>query len=259
MKNYRNVFLGLLLLFNAGTASPVTAAAASGPLLLARDNKALAPIVLLDDALPAEKNAAAQLQKYLNQITGAQFEIRAESAVAEASPQILVGGGKRARKLLPTVKWDDLSGDEVIARTVSNKIVLAGDRPRGTLYAAFTFLEDELGCRWWSSNESTIPRRSTLSIRPFIRSFVPSIKVRELTYRDSYKSPEFLASLRLNGHYNGIAEEWGGNISFVPDLVHTFYKLLPPEKYYAAHPEWYSEIGGKRIATPRSQLCLTNP
>ena len=40
-------------------------------------------------------------------------------------------------------------------------------------------------------------------------------------------------------------------------FVHTFFPLLPPEKYFDEHPEWYSEIDGKR-KHEHAQLCLTN-
>ncbi|MCK7480528.1 MAG: DUF4838 domain-containing protein [Candidatus Moduliflexus flocculans] len=39
-------------------------------------------------------------------------------------------------------------------------------------------------------------------------------------------------------------------------FVHTFYTLIPPGKYFDAHPEWFSEIDGRRTAT-NAQLCLT--
>ena len=38
---------------------------------------------------------------------------------------------------------------------------------------------------------------------------------------------------------------------------HTFYAFLPPEKYFEEHREWYSERGGKRLASG-AQLCMTN-
>ena len=41
------------------------------------------------------------------------------------------------------------------------------------------------------------------------------------------------------------------------NFVHSFYKYLPPEKYFADHPDWYSEIDGQR-KHERAQLCLTN-
>ena len=39
-------------------------------------------------------------------------------------------------------------------------------------------------------------------------------------------------------------------------FVHTFNTLLPPEKYYAQHPEYYAMVKGRRVAT---QPCLSNP
>jgi len=44
--------------------------------------------------------------------------------------------------------------------------------------------------------------------------------------------------------------------------VHTFFKLVPAEKYAKEHPEYYALIDGKRIPstdTYTGQLCLTNP
>ena len=49
--------------------------------------------------------------------------------------------------------------------------------------------------------------------------------------------------------HGGVEGYWG---------VHTFYGLVPPEKYFATHPEYYSLIDGKRTHD-RAQLCLTNP
>lgn len=41
-------------------------------------------------------------------------------------------------------------------------------------------------------------------------------------------------------------------------FVHTFEKLIPVEKYFTEHPEWFSPpIHGKRIKD--GQLCLSNP
>ena len=41
---------------------------------------------------------------------------------------------------------------------------------------------------------------------------------------------------------------------------HTFYRLLPVEKYLDTHPEYFSLVKGKRQGGNDSgQLCLTNP
>ena len=49
----------------------------------------------------------------------------------------------------------------------------------------------------------------------------------------------------------------GGTYITYP-FVHTFYALVPPEKYFSTHPGYFSEINGKRVGKD-AQLCLTNP
>ncbi len=41
-------------------------------------------------------------------------------------------------------------------------------------------------------------------------------------------------------------------------LAHTFNALVPPAKYFAQHPEYYSLVRGRRTSD-RAQLCCTNP
>ncbi|MEJ0089869.1 MAG: DUF4838 domain-containing protein [Limisphaerales bacterium] len=52
-------------------------------------------------------------------------------------------------------------------------------------------------------------------------------------------------------------KELGGCITY-QGFAHTFYALVPPEKYFAAHPEWFSLINGRRTHE-NAQLCLSNP
>jgi hypothetical protein len=49
----------------------------------------------------------------------------------------------------------------------------------------------------------------------------------------------------------------GGSIRY-RGFVHTFFPLVPPDKHFAEHPEWYSLIKGRRT-NHLAQLCLTNP
>lgn len=60
-----------------------------------------------------------------------------------------------------------------------------------------------------------------------------------------------------NGDSRLIPTELGGCVTY-KGFVHTFYALVPPDKYFATHPEWYSLINGKR-SHDSAQLCLTNP
>ena len=69
---------------------------------------------------------------------------------------------------------------------------------------------------------------------------------------------DFSVRNKYNGAQHQPDEARGGNISY-RGFVHTFNALVPPERYFADHPEYYSEINGARVGPDHSQLCLTNP
>ena len=129
------------------------------------------------------KTAATGLQSFLKQVTGVELPIRREEEVPERARQIVVGPSARFRALAPGVSLEGLGHDGIVIRTVGRNLLLAGGRPRGTLYAVYTFLEDVVGCRWWTSRESTIPRRPTLTVPPQNIRYVPRLICRVAFYR----------------------------------------------------------------------------
>jgi len=84
---------------------------------------------------------------------------------------------------------------------------------------------------------------------------VPQLQYREAYYRDAFDGV-FAARLKTNGDAAPITPEYGGHYKLL-GWCHTFYQLLPPEKDFAEHPEWYSEVNGQRRGVG-AQLCLTN-
>ncbi|NLC59405.1 MAG: DUF4838 domain-containing protein [Armatimonadetes bacterium] len=240
---------GVLLAAAAGQAAPAES------LVLARDGESAYTIVVARDAIAPEKTAATELQSFLKQVTGVELPIRREEEVPERARQIVVGPSARFRALAPGVSLEGLGHDGIVIRTVGRNLLLAGGRPRGTLYAVYTFLEDVVGCRWWTSRESTIPRRPTLTVPPQNIRYVPRLICREAFYRDAFDGV-FAARSKCNGHFERVPPEYGGHYTIL-GWCHTFYELLPPNQYFAQHPEWYSEIGGQR-KFEGAQLCLTN-
>lgn len=250
-------------------AAPQQKAPAKNPppaLTLAQNGKTEYVIALAADAIPAEQTAARELSEHLLKISGATFSIKPESEVAPDAAQILVGAGARVKKLLPAQNWKELGSDGIVIKTVGKNLILAGGRPRGALYAIYSFLENTCGVRWWTPTESTIPAQSTLSVPPQTISYAPQIRTREPFYTSVQRDPIFATRLKANGHHQTQDADWGGHNSIL-GFVHTFDKLLPPEKYFAAHPEWYSDPnnGGlpctaqSKMPEPQhSQLCLTN-
>ena len=219
---------------------------------IARNGLAQAVIVIAQDAPDPEQHAAVELARFLGQITGAKFEIL-QAPVAGRS-RLLVGP-KAAKLAAPEFSADGLGSDGMIIRNVGSDLILAGGYPRGTLYAVYTFLEDQLGCRWWSSKVSTIPKNPTLRVGPLNVRYVPVLEFREAFWFDAFDG-DWAVRNKCNGHAHRLDAKRGGRHIY-EGHVHTFYRLIQPDKYFKDHPEWFSEINGKRTHK-RGQLCLTN-
>jgi len=135
----------------------------------------------------------------------------------------------------------------------AGNLVLAGHEKRGCLYAVYSFLQDVVGVRWWAPGETFVPKKPTLVVADDLAvSYAPQLISREMYHRNAQPCV-FSARMKGNG---SLTPEYGGAVRIV-NFVHSFYKYLPPEKYFDAHPDWYSQIDGKR-KHEHAQLCLTN-
>lgn len=246
MRPLGGIALAALLFANMGSAFALT---------LAKDGASDYVIVIADGAIAPERTAATELQEHLAAVTGVTLPIIEEADAAPESKQILVGPSPRLNAVFPDLDIDALGHDGIVMKTADDTLYLAGGRPRGTLYAVYTLLEDVVGCRWWTSAESFTPAKPTLEIPVLDTVYTPALRYREAFYRDALNGM-FAARNKCNGHHDGVPEEYGGHYSIL-GWCHTFYQLLPPEKYFDAHPEWYSELNGQRVYEG-AQLCLTN-
>jgi len=219
---------------------------------ISNGGEAKAIIVIAADAPEPEQYAAKELATFLGRITGAEFELAGEE---KRGVSCIFVGPAAARWADNQFLTDGLGAEGIVSRTIEDDLILAGGRPRGTLYAVYTFLEDELGCRWWSSTESTIPRRPSLAVDTIDVRYVPPLEYRSPYWFDAFDG-DWAARNKCNGQGHRLNSIHGGKHVY-EGFVHTFYPLIPPEKYFAEHPEWFSEIDGKRT-THRAQLCLTN-
>lgn len=230
-------------------------------LTLSETGTAKYSIVVDDTASAPVRKAATELQTYLGQVTGAKFEIVPASSDVRLEKAIYVGPSKAASTLLPDVKWPELKADEIIIATKQDNLILAGGEPRGTLYAVYQFLEDVVGCEWWTSNVSTIPKNPTLEIPELDIRYTPPFIYRDAYFTDISGNPEFAAKLKRNGKADdkGNPPELGGSLWFL-GWVHTFDKFLPATALFPKHPEWGAQVNGKRITweQTKGQLCLTN-
>jgi len=219
---------------------------------IAQNGVGRAVVVVAPDATEVERHAAVELVRFLGEATGATLPI-VDHAEGEGS-RILVGPDA-ARLAIPDFSADDYGDEELFIRTKGHDLILAGGRPRGTLYAVYTFLEDVVGCRWWTSTASTIPEWPILELGILNGGYAPRFEYRESFWFDAFDG-DWAARNRGNGNSERLEARHGGKHVY-QGFVHTFYPLIPPDEYFEAHPEWFAEIDGERVHH-RTQLCLAN-
>lgn len=248
----RRSWYGLIM---AVAMTMVTSFPALSELSLSKAGKTEYAIVVSPDSTAAERWAAKEVSRVLSKITGTEFKIQ-ESADYQGAKVIIVGRGEMAKKYFPDIDFEKLEPEEVVIKTSGEKLLISGGRPRGTLYAASRFLQSQCGVRYWTPWAEKIPNNPDLTIKELNIREKPAFES-----RDPFWYPAFNAEWAVRNFSNsqsaGIPDELGGCIRY-KGFVHTFYPLVPPEKYFNEHPDWYSMINGKRTYQ-NAQLCLSNP
>jgi Domain of unknown function (DUF4838) len=211
-------------------------------------------IVVPDEATPQEDRAARDLQYHLELVTGKAIPVVAESDLGRKTP-IIVGKCKLLQQLGFTVDADALGAEGIFIGTSGPALALVGNK-RGVLYATYTFLEDQVGCRWFAPDCSTWPREGTITVPALNRTYIPPLEYRTTDYPNS-RDADWAVRSKNNGTGTSVDEARGGKVTY-SHFVHTFNSLIPPEEYFDKHPEYFSEINGKR-QREYTQLCLTNP
>src|SRR5262245_51318581 len=118
-------------------------------LTLAAKGRSPFQIVVASNAIPSERYAAEELQRYVETITGAKLATVTDSEPAR-SAEILLGDNAHLKRLGLKVEFNELGPEGFVLRTDHNKVIIAGGQPRGTLYGVYTFLEERLGVRWFT-------------------------------------------------------------------------------------------------------------
>ena len=234
---------------------PFAVNAGAAPLAIAERGKAAEfAIVVPDKASPCQRYAAEELRDFTEKATGVKLPIVTDVEPMPTKAVVLEVGS-------PKSKGDD-GTDGFRLKVDGDRLRIVGENERGVLYGVYEVLERFVGCRWYSSWRSVIPRRERIEVPGDLDEVQrPAFVMREPYWCEVLQHPEFAARLRVNSRsWRRMGEKYGGDpYRFGGGLgsCHTFDKLLPPGKYFDTHPEYFSMVKGKRLK--ESQLCLTNP
>ena len=253
MKSIRRMwrFASVVMFASAAASGCSTSANATD---FAIDAENMPVVVVASDASAGVKYAAKELSEHLEKM----FGVRPETVVVDGErPRraIFLGRTGFERDPMP-------SGESFRLKTRDGDLYVLGT-DRGVLYGVYEFLERYCGCEWFTHDQSIVPRRKSLRLPDGLDDAQsPAFEIRQTSWHDFVKYPEFAARLKVN-----YGSKWDGDPRFGPykklfvnglGACHTFRWLVPVDKWYDAHPEYFSLVKGKRLKE-RTQLCLTNP
>jgi hypothetical protein len=209
---------------------------------LVSNNNSEYKIILSAAASHWDSLAATELQYYIMEISTVKIPIiNGDSQVSDK--EIVIGKNPHSEKL-------DLSSihdkDGYIIKTSGNKIYFAGGAGKGALNAVYTFLERYLGCRMYTSKVKIVPKQDSIILPEINIAENPVFNYRDILYSESLID-EYCRWHKLVDSND--RKTWGM-------YVHTLQSLLPPDKYFKKHPEYYALRNGIRVP---EQPCLSNP
>jgi hypothetical protein len=256
---------------------------AAEPLWLAKDGVSQYRVIIAENARQPIPAVAEDFVDHFEKITGVQLPI-----ITDAQPmmrhEILIGPSRHLDELLGPIDTDALSQEACVIQTRSDPstgrhLMLFGGPVRGTVNAVYTFLEDHLGCRWFTPELSVVRRQPKLTLPKLDIHYTPPFEARFVNSR-STGDPAWAARQRLNlfsthmAHYRLAApveeesdKHWHAFVAdprlkgvwhYAGNQVHTLAhgNLLPVEKY-DDHPQYFALWEGKRRM--RGNPCFTNP
>ena len=223
-------------------------APATGAITLAEKGKSSARIFLKADDAAEVQAAAVELAGILKRMSGAEIPVAKVSAAAQIdtdNPSIVLG--TLAEQL--GLKMAKASGakDGFRCKALGKAVLIVGESPAGVRNGAYAFLEG-LGCGWYAPGEvgEVIPSRPSIVVADELdRCEVSDSVHRRFWYGGKHRKGEATDTwLRRNKAELSIGS-WR----------HAWAGLVPAQKYFKEHPEYFSLNKGVRT---RRQLCTTN-
>lgn len=201
-----------------------------------------------------EQIAAEELEHYLSQMSGAAVKIVvvSEKDPIPSAPAILIGN-QLAKRVGLENDLTRLEREGMLLKTCSRYQVLAGVHPRGTLYAAYDFLET-YGVRWFMPGDvgEYVPESKDIhsvadktenpsfSMRYWWCTYVVSPDYHRWTLRNKGNYMTSIGGTVLqSGHHLDVVLRWGENHpDFQTDIRHedgTVTKGLTDDYYALTH------------------------
>lgn len=250
-------YVGLPADTAAFTTVPVDTDPAAPRITLAEDSVSGYVIVTGQDACFAERTAAEEMAKYLKKISGADIMVTTDETTP-AAREIVIGKTNREGGGVYTVDRGSLGDDGFVIRVAGEKLVIAGGEKRGTLYGVYTFLEEFLGCRWYSKGFEIVPAVNRVTVKRATDITQKPVFTLRDCYWDCAQDSVYRAKVKLNSiQFDSPVKPMEPYIDVIEGVGYSFEGIINGNEYFEEHPEYfYLDSTGSRNP---GQLCLTNP
>ena len=203
--------------------------------------------------------AAAELKKYLVLATGTDWPLAA--CRRDAIIQL---------ELVP----EDSGRDGFTVVSDGACFSITGSNSRSLLYGAYALLERELDIRFFAPGREIIPSGKTLKVSsPYTFGTTADFMLRQI--RLEWLPGETMVDWAAKNCFNSISMDFwlwdspaGQEVRQAAERRglelggsgHGMFHFLPAERYFAAHPEWFPEVGGQRRPTKNTgdNFCYSN-
>jgi len=235
---------------------PVHANTTTQPFRIAQDGKALVKIVVdSKNSTKEELQAAKDLSDYLGRVTGGKFDIVEEKELPLDTPAIYVGNTAFADSSGIHCKSMAPQHGRIVTR--AGGLVIAGGRPAGTQLVGFYFLEQYVGCRWYTVFDEAIPSKPNISVPALDVNYSPAFKFRTIYRQGGHHRGPYGGEQEWCLRNRSVAEEVGRPPG--GSTCHTYSAYFNPKDYFDNHPEYASFMNGKYNLELHDQFCQTNP
>ena len=246
--------LSVVLALAAAAASCATAPKGQHPVEVSPCSRAFAfvdhgrpaaTIVIPENAGEVERRAAEILRTSILKMSGIDLPVL---AAAEPGGPDVAAIGFPPRDLPPAViaALPTLHPDGFVAATSAGNLYITGGAEKGAIYGVVNLLEKYFGCRRYSPTAELFSPHDDLALGCLFEAVNPANDVRVVNGEFALDA-DWRDWMRLDD----IRELYGDGF-----YVHTFQRLIPWQTWFAAHPEYFALMNGKRII---DQPCLARP
>ena len=207
-------------------------------IVLATASKAAATIVVPENPDAHARAAATDLQHYVERICGVKLPLRQDGKTVDGTGLYIGGCEPTTEADLPAA---DLNPETYAIRVREGNVFFTGRWPTPTQFAVVSFIEDNLGVRWFAPGE--------------LWEYVPQGKPGEwaVEVADVVKVPGTSPRIWSGHAWTGDWKTWNSrNKTVLSEVVprrqfqNFLNRVFPPKKYGKEHPEYYPLINGKR-------------